>query len=57
MSFLQPYTGEPKIVMVLDIGMTFSGISYCILKWGQALEVNGVARQALHVLGLTCLDQ
>ena len=57
MSLQQPYTGETKLVMAFDIGTTFSGVSYCILERGQALEINGVTRQVLHVLGLTCLDQ
>ena len=57
MPFQQPYTGKTKLVMAFDIGTTFSGVSYCILERGQALEINGVTRRALRVLGLTCIDQ
>ncbi|KAG2016364.1 hypothetical protein CC2G_009535 [Coprinopsis cinerea AmutBmut pab1-1] len=41
----KPYTGfGRKLVVALDVGTTFSGISYCILDPGQVPEIKAVTR-------------
>ncbi|TFK18830.1 hypothetical protein FA15DRAFT_649183 [Coprinopsis marcescibilis] len=40
-----PYSGtNRKLVLALDVGTTYSGISYCILDPGQVPEVKGVTK-------------
>ncbi|TFK21094.1 hypothetical protein FA15DRAFT_646069 [Coprinopsis marcescibilis] len=42
---LPPYGGaKRKLVLALDVGTTYSGISYCILDPGQVPEVKGVTK-------------
>ncbi|PBK65412.1 hypothetical protein ARMSODRAFT_891913 [Armillaria solidipes] len=45
----QPYQGpRQKLVIALDLGTTFSGVSYSILDPGIVPEINGVTRQFLY---------
>ncbi|PPQ92722.1 LOW QUALITY PROTEIN: hypothetical protein CVT25_013908 [Psilocybe cyanescens] len=49
MSTRQPYSGsQRKLVLALDIGTTFSGISYSILDPGEVAEITGVTRFPAH---------
>ena len=45
---LKPYAGPTKLVVAFDIGTTYSGVSYCILKPGQVPEILGITKQVLH---------
>ncbi|TFK72406.1 hypothetical protein BDN72DRAFT_957282 [Pluteus cervinus] len=41
----EPYGGRTrKLVVALDVGTTFSGVSYCLLDPGQVPEIKGVTR-------------
>ncbi|KAF8833157.1 hypothetical protein BDN67DRAFT_1017878 [Paxillus ammoniavirescens] len=41
----QPYQGlSRKLVLAFDVGTTYSGVSYCILKPGEVPKILGVAR-------------
>ncbi|KAK0481095.1 hypothetical protein EDD18DRAFT_1203722 [Armillaria luteobubalina] len=41
----KPYEGtERKLVIAMDLGTTFSGVSYCILDPGRVPEIKGVTR-------------
>ncbi|KAF8431008.1 hypothetical protein L210DRAFT_875405, partial [Boletus edulis BED1] len=42
----KPYSGPRKLVLVFDIGTTYSGVSYCILQPGQIPEIRGVTKQS-----------
>ncbi|RDB20559.1 Heat shock protein 12A [Hypsizygus marmoreus] len=45
MSTRSPYSGASrKLVLALDVGTTFSGISYCILEPGHVPQIKGVTR-------------
>ncbi|TFK63659.1 hypothetical protein BDN72DRAFT_963759 [Pluteus cervinus] len=45
MSNREPYSGRTrKLVVALDVGTTFSGVSYCLLDPGQVPEIKGVTR-------------
>ena len=45
MSRLLPYTGsDRKIVLSIDVGTTFSGMSYAILTNGEIPEIKTVTR-------------
>ncbi|KAI0668096.1 hypothetical protein C8Q78DRAFT_1081498 [Trametes maxima] len=45
MSHLQPYRGsKPKLVIAMDIGTTYSGVSYAFLEPGVAPEIHDVTR-------------
>ncbi|KAF9480734.1 hypothetical protein BDN70DRAFT_893887 [Pholiota conissans] len=49
MSARAAYSGtQRKLVLALDVGTTFSGISYCILDPGQVPEIKGVTRFPAH---------
>ncbi|KAH6918429.1 hypothetical protein BKA70DRAFT_1087615 [Coprinopsis sp. MPI-PUGE-AT-0042] len=44
-----PYVGtRRKLVLALDVGTTFSGVSYSILDPGQPPEIKGVTRYPAH---------
>jgi hypothetical protein len=43
----KPYTGLTRsLVIALDIGTTFSGVSYAILEPGDVPKIHGVTRYA-----------
>ena len=45
----KPYTGLTRsLVLALDIGTTFSGVSYAILEPGEVPKIHGVTRCATH---------
>ncbi|KAI0643476.1 hypothetical protein C8Q79DRAFT_182232 [Trametes meyenii] len=45
MSHLQPYRGsKPKLVIAMDIGTTYSGVSYTLLEPGVIPEIHDVTR-------------
>ena len=47
MAPLKPYAGlSRKLVLGIDIGTTFSGVSYTILDPGEVPKVQGVTRYA-----------
>ena len=44
----KPYTGQRRsLVLALDIGTTFSGVSYAILEPGEVPKIHGVTRFVL----------
>ena len=46
----KPYTGQKKaIAIALDVGTTFSGVSYALLDPGQIPKIYEVTRLAFHV--------
>ena len=46
----KPYTGHKKaIAIALDVGTTFSGVSYAILDPGEVPKIYEVTRYVLHV--------
>ena len=53
----QPYSGtKRKLVLALDVGTTYSGISYSVLDPGLVPEVRGVTRYVYHfILVARCL--
>lgn len=41
----KPYTGSTRsLVVALDVGTTFSGVSYAILEPGEVPKIYGVTR-------------
>src|ERR1700733_8250177 len=51
MSVRRPYHGiHPKLVLAFDIGITYSGVSYCVLYPDKIPQINGVMR---YVCGVT----
>lgn len=41
----EPYAGSSrKLVLALDVGTTFSGVSYCILDPGEIPKIHGVSK-------------
>ena len=41
----KPYTGNTRsLVLALDVGTTFSGVSYAILEPGDVPKIHGVTR-------------
>ena len=43
----KPYSGQRRsLVLALDIGTTFSGVSYAILEPGEVPKIHGVTRCA-----------
>ena len=45
MPFLKPYRGTArKLVLAMDVGTTFSGVSYAILDPGEVPQIHGVTR-------------
>jgi hypothetical protein len=47
----QPYSGdERRLVLGIDVGTTYSGVSYAILDPGQIPEIKGVNRYPAHSL-------
>lgn len=41
----KPYTGHTRsLVLALDVGTTFSGVSYAILEPGEVPKIHGVTR-------------
>ena len=45
MSTRKPYDGSRrKLIVAMDVGTTFSGVSYCILEPGIVPETQGVNR-------------
>ena len=41
----KPYTGSIRsLVLALDVGTTFSGVSYAILEPGEVPKIHGVTR-------------
>ncbi|KAF8431023.1 hypothetical protein L210DRAFT_3561370 [Boletus edulis BED1] len=40
----KPYYGPRKLVLAFDVGTTYSGISYCILRPGEIPKIDGVTR-------------
>lgn len=41
----KPYTGHMRsLVIALDVGTTFSGVSYAILEPGEIPKIHGVTR-------------
>ena len=52
---LKPYTGDAKLVMALDIGTTFTHISFCILERGQVPVIKKVTKQVLYFLRIDLL--
>ena len=51
---LQPYKGKStSIVFGIDVGTTFSGVSYAILEPGEVPKIHGVTRYVWHYVVLT----
>lgn len=45
MTRLQPYQGTSrKLVLAIDIGTTYSGVSYCVLDPGEVPKILSVTR-------------
>lgn len=45
MASKEPYRGTSrKLVLALDVGTTYSGVSYCILDPGEVPKINVVAK-------------
>ncbi|KAH0833016.1 hypothetical protein J3R83DRAFT_12001 [Lanmaoa asiatica] len=52
----KPYSGPTRsLVIALDVGTTFSGVSYAILEPGEIPKIHGVTRYVLPHLSLTSL--
>ena len=50
----KPYTGATRsLVLAMDIGTTFSGVSYAILEPGEVPKIHGVTRYVWHYVVLT----
>ena len=49
----KPYTGQTRsLVLALDVGTTFSGVSYAILEPGEVPKIHGVTRYAQMTMSL-----
>jgi hypothetical protein len=47
----KPYGGTTRsLVVALDVGTTFSGVSYAILEPGEVPKIHGVTRYAIKPL-------
>lgn len=47
----KPYSGPTRaLVIALDVGTTFSGVSYAILEPGEVAKIHGVTRYVLPML-------
>jgi len=50
----KPYNGRTRsLVIAVDVGTTFSGVSYAVLEPGEIPKIHGVTRCALLPLGIT----
>lgn len=46
----KPYSGQTRsLVLALDVGTTFSGVSYAILEPGEVPKIHGVTRCVILV--------
>lgn len=51
----KPYTGPMRsLVIALDVGTTFSGVSYAILEPGEIPKIYGVTRYVLVFISPAC---
>lgn len=49
----KPYGGTSRsLVLALDVGTTFSGVSYAILEPGEVPKIHGVTRYVVEYMGV-----